>query len=62
MEQSRTIALRLVGMPEEQALAVAQAEGRFVRVATGDGMSGEAMPARVTLWVDDGVVVRAEAG
>jgi len=62
MDTSREVAGNLVGMTDEQAVAVAEAAGRFLRLAEGFGLSGEWIPTRVTIWVEDGVVVRAEPG
>ncbi|MDQ1730354.1 MAG: Peptidase inhibitor family [Pseudonocardiales bacterium] len=49
----------LIGMPIEQATAVVESEGGFVRVAApGQAVTLDYRPDRVTLVVQDGIVVR----
>jgi hypothetical protein len=49
----------LVGMPIEQAAALVESEGGFVRVAApGQAVTLEYRSDRVTLLVQDGIVVR----
>jgi hypothetical protein len=60
-EISKAIAATLIGLTESEVVVAVQEAKRVLRIAQG-GVTLDFMPARVTVWFEDGVVIRAKGG
>ena len=60
-EISKAIAATLIGLTESEVVVAVRAAKRVLRIAQG-GVTLDFMPARVTVWFEDGVVIRAKGG
>jgi hypothetical protein len=62
LERSREIALSVVGLTEERAVALVHKQGRVIRIVGRDLYTLDLHSNRLSLFLEDGIVVRAEAG
>jgi hypothetical protein len=62
MTESWRVCTLLVGLTEDQAVDVLNYHGRQIRIAGRNVMTLDGRPNRVTLFLKEGVVVRAQAG
>jgi hypothetical protein len=62
LERSREVALSVIGLTEERALAIAHEQGRVIRIVGRDLYTLDLLSTRLSLFLEDGIVVRATAG